>query len=60
MREGLLKAGMPVAYTELLLMILGFLKQGAAERTTDAVETITGRAPIRFAQYANDYRASWM
>lgn len=59
MRKNLLGAGLPADYTEFLLMILGYLKLGAAERRTDAVATITGRAPIRFAQYARDYRQAW-
>lgn len=60
MLDGLLQAGVPADYAEFLVMILGFLKQGAAERRTDAVERITGRAPIGFAQYARDYRAAWL
>ncbi|HJV51292.1 MAG TPA: NAD(P)H-binding protein [Noviherbaspirillum sp.] len=59
MLDGLLKAGLPADYAEFLVMILGFLKQGAAERRTDAVEKITGKAPLSFAQYAHDYRAAW-
>lgn len=60
MLDGLLKAGVPADYAQFLVMILGFLKQGAAERRTDAVEKITGRAPIGFVQYARDYRAAWL
>jgi uncharacterized protein YbjT (DUF2867 family) len=59
MRGILLGAGLPADYTEVLLTILDYLKQGAAERTTDAVQTITGKSPIRFAQYAQDYRQAW-
>jgi hypothetical protein len=59
MREGLLGAGLPADYTEFLLMILGFFKLGYAERTTDAVQRITGNSPRSLAQYAQDYRASW-
>lgn len=60
MLDGLLKAGLPEDYAQFLVMILGFLKQGAAERRTDAVEKITGQPPIRFEQYTRDYRAAWM
>lgn len=59
MRETLLGAGLPADYTEFLLMILDYLKQGAAERVTDAVQTITGQAPIAFEAYARDYRQAW-
>lgn len=60
MRETLLGAGLPADYTEFLLMILDYLKQGAAERVTDAVYTITGKAPIAFEAYARDYRNAWV
>ncbi|TFW10546.1 NAD-dependent epimerase/dehydratase family protein [Oxalobacteraceae bacterium OM1] len=60
MREGLLKAGVPANYADFLVMILGFLKEGYAERQTGAVQAITGRTPIRFTEYARDYRAAWV
>lgn len=60
MLEGLLEAGLPNDYAEFLLLILGFFKAGYAERTTDAVQAITGRAPRRFADYARDHRQAWL
>lgn len=60
MRAGLLGAGLPPAYTEFLLVILNYLKLGYAERVTDSVERITGRAPIQFHSYAADYKRSWL
>ncbi len=59
MLEGLLGAGLPRPYAEFLNLILGYFKAGYAERTTDAVERLTGRAPIAFEQYAQDHRAHW-
>ena len=59
MRGALLQAGLPPAYAEFLLMILGFYKLGYAERTTDAVQTLLGRPPIALEQYAADYRGAW-
>lgn len=59
MREGLLGAGLPTDYAEFLLTILGYFKAGYAERTTDAVQVIVGRAPRSLAQYAADYKAAW-
>lgn len=56
---GLLGAGLPRDYAEFLLLILGHFKAGHAERTTDAVQQVTGQAPRSFEQYAQDYRASW-
>jgi uncharacterized protein YbjT (DUF2867 family) len=60
MRAGLIGAGLPAPYTEFLITILGYFKAGYAERTTDAVQTITGRAPRTLAAYAQDYRAAWV
>lgn len=60
MLDGLLTAGLPRPYAEFLLLILGFFKAGYAERTTDAVARILGRAPGSFEQYAKDYRAAWL
>lgn len=59
MRQGLLGAGLPADYTEFLLVILGAFKAGFAERTTDTVQHIIGTAPIRFEQYAQDFKAHW-
>ncbi len=60
MLQGLLGAGLPPAYAEFLVLILGYFKAGYAERTTDAVQHITGHAPRTIEQYAKDYRASWV
>jgi hypothetical protein len=57
--QGLLAAGRPRPYSEFLVLILGYFKAGYAERTTDAVATITGKPPIDFEQYAKDHRAAW-
>lgn len=60
MLDGLLSAGLPRPYAEFMLVILGFFKAGYAERTTDAVARILGRAPGTFEQYAKDYRSAWL
>ena len=60
MRSALLQAGLPPAYAEFLLMILGYFKAGYSERTTDAVQTLLGRPPITLEQYAADYRSAWV
>ncbi len=59
LRGGLLQAGLPADYAAFLLLILGYFKAGYAERTTDAVQSILGRAPRTLEQYAHDYRAAW-
>ncbi|HRD95790.1 MAG TPA: SDR family oxidoreductase [Rubrivivax sp.] len=60
MLHGLLGAGLPRDYSEFLVLILGYFKAGYAERTTDAVQRITGQAPRCIEQYAKDYRTSWV
>lgn len=60
MLAGLIGAGLPKAYSEFLVMILGYFKAGYAARTTDAVATITGKAPRRFENYAVDYKSAWV
>lgn len=60
MLEGLIQAGLPRNYAEFMIVILDFFKQGYSERTTDSVEKITGRKPIAFEQYAQDYKSHWV
>ncbi len=60
MLQGLLGAGLPRDYAEFLVLILGYFKAGYAERTTDAVQQVSGQAPRTIEQYAKDYRASWV
>ncbi|MFN4152647.1 MAG: nucleoside-diphosphate sugar epimerase, partial [Candidatus Sericytochromatia bacterium] len=59
MREGLLGAGLPADYTEFLLIILSFFKLGYSSAITNSVKEITGKDPISFRKYAEDYKASW-
>ncbi len=59
LRKGLLAGGVPADYTEFLLAILSFLKQGYAERTTNTVRELLGREPLPFERYARDQRAAW-
>lgn len=59
MLESLLAAGMPKPYAQFLVVILGYFKAGYAERTTDAVAQILGRAAGSFERYAQDHRAFW-
>jgi uncharacterized protein YbjT (DUF2867 family) len=59
MLDRLLQAGLPRDYAEFMIRILDFFKAGYSDRTTDAVQTITGSAPRRFETYAQDYRTAW-
>lgn len=60
MRAGLLAAGLPADYAEFMVTILGYFKLGYSERVTDAVQSITGRAPRTFEAYARDYRDAFV
>lgn len=60
MLRALLEMKVPKDYAEFLVLILGFYKAGYSERTTPAVEEITGHKPGSFEQYAKDYRSAWL
>lgn len=60
MLKGLIGTGLPQAYSEFLIVILGYFKAGYAARIESSVETITGKKPITFAAYAKDHRAAWL
>ena len=60
MLQGLFGAGVPRPYAEFLVLILGFFKAGYSERTTDAVQALTGRAPRSLEDYARDHRQRWL
>lgn len=51
----LLKAGVPGHYANFLVGLYGTVKAGYAATVTRTVETVLGRAPIKFSQYAKDY-----
>lgn len=59
MREKLIAGGIPSDYAEFLLSILSFFKLGYSAATTDSVKEITGREPISFHKYAEDYKNSF-
>jgi uncharacterized protein YbjT (DUF2867 family) len=59
MLAALLGAHVPRDYALSWCTLFENFKAGHAERTTTAVETITGTEPRSFAQYARDYRLAW-
>lgn len=59
LKNGFLAHGVPQDYADFLIMILGFLKEGYAARTTDNVKQILGREPRKFNQYAQDHKQAW-
>lgn len=60
LKQGFVGAGVPEDYADFLLLILSFFAQGYSTHTTNAVKELLGREPIKFAQYAEDYKAAWL
>jgi len=59
MLAALLGAHVQRDYALSLLATFEKFKAGHAERTTTAVESLTGTQPRSFRQYAKDYRSAW-
>lgn len=59
-KDSLLKAGLPADYVGILGNIAQTLKDGHAAAVSDDVKLVTGKDPISFAQYAQDYRSRWL
>jgi uncharacterized protein YbjT (DUF2867 family) len=60
LKKVLLSVGVPADYTELLLMLLSYLKAGYSAVVNDSVKTILGREPGDFKTYVKDFRSSWV
>ena len=54
-RQALIGAGMPEFVAQQIVALFGMLRQGAHERTTDAVRALTGREARSFAEFARDH-----
>lgn len=59
-KKGLVGAGVPEDYANVLVYIAGNLKEGHAAPISDMVKQITGKDPIGFDQYASDNRKVWL
>jgi len=58
-RQALIAAGMPDWLVTHLGQLFRLIRQGALERTTDTVETLTGKPPRTFAEFARDYAGAF-
>lgn len=58
-REGLLRAGLPADYAQVLVTLFEGVRAGWAAGLTGEVRRVTGREPISFAQYASDFRQAY-
>lgn len=60
LHRGLIEAGLPRDYTDFLITIFGFLKEGYNAKVTSAVKQALGREPRTFEEYVRDYRSAWV
>lgn len=54
-----IRRGIPLRYAVVMLGLYTSTRLGMAEPITDDVERLTGKKPITFRQYAQDYRDAW-
>jgi uncharacterized protein YbjT (DUF2867 family) len=59
LKQSLMSAGLPENYSDLLLMILGKLKEGYAAAITDSVPTILGHPARKFSSYVQDFKSQY-
>jgi hypothetical protein len=54
-RKGMEKTGTGGWFIDIMIELFRIIRAGYGSETTAAVEHITGRKPISFAQFAKDY-----
>jgi uncharacterized protein YbjT (DUF2867 family) len=54
-RKGMKQIGMDEWFINIMIELFRIIREGYGSETTTAVEHITGRKPISFAQFAKDY-----
>ncbi|HEX4771599.1 MAG TPA: SDR family oxidoreductase [Bryobacteraceae bacterium] len=59
LKQGLLGAGVKEWSADALLDLQRFYREGNAATVTNDVERVLGRKPIRFAQFAAEYRSAF-
>jgi uncharacterized protein YbjT (DUF2867 family) len=55
-----LRSGRPFSYALVITGLYLSTRFGIAQPVTDEVEKLTGKKPISFEQYAQDYREAWL
>lgn len=58
-RKAMLDMGMPAWMVDAMMELHGIDKAGYAAQVTDAVQKVTGRAPMSFAEFAKKNAAAW-
>ncbi len=59
-RTGLVAAGLPADYADLLVALFAGVRAGLSAKVTDNVRAITGKAPRGFEDYVRDHREAWI
>lgn len=54
------RRGIPFRYALVMLGLYTSTRFGMAEQVTDEIERLTGRKPITFRQYVQDYKDAWV
>ncbi len=60
LRNGLVGAGIPADYSDFLIKIFGFSREGFSAEVKSTVKQILGREPRSLAAYAADHRQAWV
>ncbi len=58
LKSGMLAAGGPEEYADRLLDLKRYYREQRASRITSDIKDVTGRDPLRFAQYARECASS--
>ena len=59
MREGMVEAGTPEKYADMMLGLFAGIRAGWNAPVADAVERVLGRPPIDFDDFARENAAAW-
>ena len=55
-----IRRGTPFTFALVMMGLYTSTRFGMADRVTNEVERLTGKKPITFRQYVQDYRETWM
>ena len=55
-----IRRGAPISYAFVVMGLYTSTRYGMAKSVTDAVERLTGKRPISFKQFTEDYRDVWL
>jgi uncharacterized protein YbjT (DUF2867 family) len=59
-RGGMIAGGVPAEIADILLVLYRVLREGGADLVTDEVQTLTGRQPTSFADFARENASAFI